>query len=131
MIGLKPINYVEEVYNWIIDNVQYYDRIQTDDENHLKELLEDELSNDDWITWNLSWSYTCNSSKACLNVLSYIYRNQDDFIYICNEYWININDFDNREKIDGILRIHHLHDAIEIFFENEKELIEKTFNIKL
>lgn len=131
MIGLKPINYVEEVYKWIIDNVQYYDRIQTDDENHLKELLEDELSNDDWITWNLSWSYTCNSSEACLNVLSYIYRNQDDFIYICNEYRIDINDFDNREKIDVILRIHHLHDAIEIFFENEKELIEQTFNIKL
>lgn len=131
MIGLKPINYVEEVYESIIDNVQYYDRIQTDDINHLKELLEEEMINDDYITWNWSWSYTYDSSKACLNVLSYIYWSQDEFIYICNNYWIDINDFDNREKIDVILRIHHLHDAIEIFFENEKELIEKTFNIKL
>lgn len=131
MIELKPIDYVEEVYSSIIDNLQYYNWIHTDEKDHLKYLLEEEMVNDDYITWNWSWSYTCDSSKACKNVLSFIYRNQDDFIEICNQYWIDINDFDNREKIDVILRIHHLHEAIEIFFENEKELIEQTFNIKL
>lgn len=130
MIELKPIDYVEEVYSSIIDNIQYYDYIKTDEKDHLKYLLEEEMVNDDYITWNGNWSYTNDSTKACKNVLSFIYYNQDDFIFICKEYWIDINDFDNREKIDVILRIHHLQEAINQVFEYEQELIEKTFNIK-